>query len=55
VAGFRGNKLVRINEMAIGSTTDVRSALDRVSSGQIVSLHFEDPEGVQRVVNLRMP
>ena len=55
VAGFRGNKLVQINETEIGSTADVRSALDRVSSGQIVSMHFEDPEGVQRVVNVRMP
>ncbi len=55
VAGFRGQKLVRINDTQIASTTDVRGALDRVSSGQIVSLHFEDPEGIERVVNVRMP
>jgi S1-C subfamily serine protease len=55
VAQFQGNKLVGVNDTAIQSTADVRSALDRVSSGQIVSLHFEDPEGVQRVVNVRMP
>jgi serine protease Do len=55
VAGFQGQKLVRINETGIQSRDDVRSALARVSSGQIVSLHFEDPEEVQRVVNVRMP
>jgi len=55
VAGFRGNKLVRVNETPIATTEDVRRALDGVSSGQIVSLHFEDPEGVERVVNVRMP
>ena len=55
VAGFRSQRLVRVNETAIETTADVRSALDRVSSGQIVSLQFEDPEGVRRVVNVRMP
>ena len=55
VAGFRGQKLVRINETPIASTNDVEDALDQISSGQIVSLHFEDPEGVERVVNVRMP
>ena len=55
VAGFRGQKLVQVNETTIETTADVRGALDGVSSGQIVSLHFEDPEGVQRVVNVRMP
>jgi serine protease Do len=55
VAGFRGQKLIRVNDSPIGTTDDVRTALERVSSGQIVSLHFEDPEGVQRVVNVRMP
>ena len=55
VAGFRGQKLVRVNETDIGSSEDLGDALDGVSSGQIVSLHFEDPEGEQRVVNVRMP
>jgi len=55
VATFRGQKLVRVNDTAIASTEDVRDALDGVSSGQIVSLHFQDPEGIQRVVNVRMP
>ena len=55
VAAFRGQRLVRVNETAIQSTADLRSALEQVSSGQIVSLHFEDPEGVRRVVNVRMP
>jgi serine protease Do len=55
VAGFRGQKLVRVNETEIRSTADVRGALDRVSSGQIVSLQFEDVEGERRVVNVRMP
>jgi len=55
VGQFQGQRLVRINDTAITSRDDVRAALDRVGSGQIVSLHFEDPEGVERVVNVRMP
>jgi serine protease Do len=55
VAQFRGNKLIQVNDTEIGSTDDVRTALSRVPSGEIVSLHFEDPEGLQRVVNVRMP
>lgn len=55
VGAFQGQKLVRINDTPVRTPEDVRAALDRVRSGQIVSLRFEDPEGVQRVVNVRMP
>jgi serine protease Do len=55
VGQYQGQRLVRINESPIVSTQDVGSAVARVSSGQIVSLHFEDREGVERVVNVRMP
>jgi serine protease Do len=55
VGAFRGNKLVRVNDEAIQTTEDVSEALDRVAPGEIVSLHFLDDQGVQRVVNLRMP
>jgi len=52
---LQGQKLVRINDSPIRTPDDVRGALDRVDSGQIVSLHFEDVERVERVVNVRMP
>ncbi len=55
LGAFTGNKLVRINDTGITTPDDVREALDDVSPGQIVSLHFLDPEGAQRVVNVRMP
>ncbi len=55
VGAFRGNKLVRVNDDVIQSSEDVGEALAGVAPGEIVSLHFQDPEGTQRVVNLRMP
>jgi hypothetical protein len=55
VGAFQGQKLVRINDVAISTRDDVRAALDRVASGQVVSLHFQDNTGVERVVNVRMP
>jgi serine protease Do len=55
VAAFRGNKLIRVNDEVIQTPEDVRQALDDVAPGEIVSLHFQDPQGTQRVVNLRMP
>jgi serine protease Do len=55
VAAFRGNKLVRVNDEVIQTPEDVSEALDGVAPGEIVSLHFQDPQGTQRVVNLRMP
>jgi serine protease Do len=55
VAGYRGTKLVRIDEFEIETTSDVRDALDLVAGGEIVSLHFELATGEERVVNVRMP
>ena len=55
VAAFAGQKLIRINDDEIDSPEDVRQALDRVEEGQIVSLHFQNPAGIERVVNVRMP
>jgi len=55
VGAFRGNKLIRVNDEVIQTPEDVGEALDDVAPGEIVSLHFQDPEGSQRVVNLRMP
>jgi serine protease Do len=55
VGTYRGTKLQQINDTAIQSPEDVRLALDGVSAGQIVSLHFVDRVGDQRVVNVRMP
>jgi serine protease Do len=55
VGQFVGDRLVRINDAAISSADDVREALDGIAPGEIVSLHFQDNEGAQRVVNVRMP
>jgi len=55
VAGYRGDRLVQVNEDPIGTTDDVRSALNDVQAGEIVSLHFENRAGQIRVVNVRMP
>jgi serine protease Do len=55
VGGYRGFKLSRVNEVAIGTADDVGRALEAVATGEIVSLHFTDPTGEQRVVNVRMP
>ena len=55
VASFVGSRLVRINDTAISNSDDVRRALDGVAPGEVVSLHFQDNEGAQRVVNVRMP
>lgn len=55
VGQFQGQKLVRINDDEISTRDDVRAALDRVGSGQVVSLHFQDNTGVERVWNVRMP
>jgi serine protease Do len=55
VATFLGDRLVRINDTAIATRDDVAEALDDVAPGEIVSLHFQDNEGAQRVVNVRMP
>jgi serine protease Do len=55
LGGSRGFKIVQINDTAIDTPDDVRSALSSVSGGEIVSLHLEDPTGQSRVVNVRMP
>jgi serine protease Do len=55
VGGFVGSKIVQINDARIASTDDVRDALRAIDAGEIVSLHFEDPSGNERVVNVRMP
>jgi serine protease Do len=55
VVQYRGAKLIRINDFEIRTTNDVREALDDVAPGEIVSLHFEQPDGEERVVNVRMP
>ena len=55
VAAYLNNKLVRINDREIQTPADVRAALEGVQTGQIVSLHFLDPDAGERVVNVRMP
>jgi S1-C subfamily serine protease len=52
---FQGFKLAQINDSDIETPEDVRETLDGADSGDIVSLHFEDREGNQRVLNVRMP
>lgn len=55
VAGYRNYKLTQINQTEISVPEDVRRALESVESGEIVTLHFEHPNGSTRVVNVRMP
>jgi serine protease Do len=55
VGQFVGFRLVRINDRPIATRDDVAEALDDVAPGEIVSLHFQDNEDAQRVVNVRMP
>jgi serine protease Do len=48
-------KLAQVNDTQIHTPEDVRSALDGVEPGQIVSMHLEANDGQSRVVNIRMP
>jgi len=52
---FQGSKVTQINDDQVQTPDDVRAALDRVGSGDIVSIHLEDRDGNQRVLNVRMP
>jgi S1-C subfamily serine protease len=55
VDGFLGQKLFQVNDSTINSPQDLRRVLDGVEPGQIISLHFQDRAGSERVVNIRMP
>ncbi|MDE3005126.1 MAG: trypsin-like peptidase domain-containing protein [Gemmatimonadota bacterium] len=55
VGGFLGQKLSKVNEARIDSPQDLRRVLDAVEPGEIISLHFVDRTGAERVVNVRMP
>ena len=55
VGGFLGQKLSHVNEARIDSPQDLRRVLDAVEPGEIISLHFVDRTGAERVVNVRMP
>ncbi|MGE0160975.1 MAG: trypsin-like peptidase domain-containing protein [Gemmatimonadales bacterium] len=55
VGAFVRNKLIRVNDTVIRTRDDVARALDGVAPGEIVTLHFQDASGDERVVNLRMP
>ncbi len=56
LGAYEGWKLTRINDTPISTTQDVREALDRVSAGEIVSVHVLDPRvDDSRVINVRMP
>ena len=55
VGGYLGTKIVRVQDVEISTPADVRRALGGVDPGEIVSLHFEYPNGDQQVVNVRMP
>ena len=55
VATYLRHKLVRINEADVATPADVRAVLEDVDPGEIVSLHFQNPDGEERVVNVRMP
>ena len=48
---YRGDFLLTWEQ----SEEDLRRVLDGVEEGEIVSLHFRDGQGTERVVNVRMP
>ncbi len=55
VIGYRFWKMIRINDTDIERPDDVRAALETVAPGEIVSLYFQNPNGDQRFLNVRMP
>ncbi len=55
LAAYRGWRLSRVNDTPVDGAADVSRALERVGSGEIVSLHLENPDGSTAVVNIRMP
>ena len=55
VGAFVGQQLFQVNDTPIDSPQDLRDALDGTGTGDIVSLHFRDRSGAERVVNVRMP
>lgn len=52
---YQGYRIERINDEVIDTPEDVREALSRLDSGEIVSLHMRGREGESRVLNIRMP
>ena len=55
VGAFVGQQLFQVNDTRIDSPQDLRDALDGTGTGNLVSLHFRDRSGAERVVNVRMP
>ena len=53
LGAFLGVKIVQVNDSPIRTPDDLRSALEHVKGGEIVSLHLEDNQGQARVVNVR--
>ena len=50
-----GYRIDEINGTKVATPKDVRSILDAVHGGDMVSLQLADPTGQTRIVNLRMP
>ncbi len=50
-----GYRIDEINGTKVTTPKDVRSILDAVQGGDVVSLQLADPTGQTRIVNLRMP
>jgi len=51
----RGYRIVSIDRQPVGSVREARNLLQRVRSGDVVSLLLESPDGRTRIVNLRVP
>jgi len=51
----QGWRVQEINGEGVTSASEVRRALSDVESGEIVRFRLSDPEGTNRVVNVRMP
>jgi len=48
-----GMKINEVNHKAIHSAQDFRAAVGKVKPGDVVTVKFETPDGVSRVINLR--
>jgi serine protease Do len=51
----QGLKLTEINRETVQTVEDVERLLQAASPGEVVSLRVETPQGMSRVVNVRVP
>ncbi|HYB99203.1 MAG TPA: hypothetical protein VEC57_08705, partial [Candidatus Limnocylindrales bacterium] len=50
---YRGLIIERVNGKEIRSISELRSVIDGLRPGQVVSIHARRPDGTQTIVNFR--